>query len=83
MRVVVPRRAVHERVQRIAIDDEVALSRDEKDLAAAAGKYPRANISSQGCLAVAGGFATVAGGTDDARQLAQPNARIRSRKRER
>ena len=38
VRVVVPRRTVHERVQRIAIDDEVAFSRDEKELAAAAGE---------------------------------------------
>ena len=44
MRVVVPRRSVHECVQRIAIDDEVAFSRNEKELAAAAGKVTTSEL---------------------------------------
>ena len=38
MGVVLPGRSVHEGVERIAIDDELALPRDEKDLPAAAWK---------------------------------------------
>jgi len=34
--VVLPRRSVHERVKGIAIDDEIALARDEEHLAASA-----------------------------------------------
>ena len=39
--VVFPRRAVHERIQRVALDDEVSLARDEEELTAAAGESIR------------------------------------------
>ena len=44
MGVVLPRRSVHEGVERIAIDDEVALARDEKHLPAAAGKVAASEL---------------------------------------
>ena len=40
MGVVAPRRPVHERVERVAIDDEIAFTSDQKDLAASPWKVP-------------------------------------------
>ncbi len=48
MGVVLPRRAVHERIERVAIDHEVPLARDEEDLTAAAGKVSAGELIEPG-----------------------------------
>ena len=48
MRVVGPRRAVHERVERVAIDEELAFARHHEQLAAAAGEVAAGELGEPG-----------------------------------
>ena len=66
VRVVVPRRAVHERIQRVAIDDEVPLARDEEELAAAAGEVSAGELIEPDLSGGSWYFATGAGGASAA-----------------